>query len=92
MKDFSQCMTAPSLFYSLLKPYAKAVLLMGRIVEGDKGNATGEKTLKQQLNPFLVMYCVKSHLEISAVSCYVLESHALFALLAYTVALITSFF
>lgn len=80
MKDFSQCMTAPSLFYSLLKPYAKAVLLMGRIVEGDKGNATGEKTLKQQLNPFLVMYCVKSHLELSAVS-YVLESHVLFAVM-----------
>lgn len=44
MKDFSQCMTAPSLFYSLLKPYARAVFLMGRIVEGDKGNATGENT------------------------------------------------
>lgn len=81
MKDFSQCMTAPSLFYSLLKPYAKAVSLMGHIVEGDKGNATGEKTLKQQLNPFLVMYCVKSHLGVSAVFCYVLESHVLFAVM-----------
>lgn len=58
MKDFSQCMTAPSLFYSLLKPYARAVLLMGRIVEGDKGNATGEKTPKR-LNPSLVTCCVK---------------------------------
>lgn len=53
MKDLSQCMTAPSLFYRLLKPHAKAALLMGRIAEGDKGNAT-EKTLKR-LNPSLVM-------------------------------------
>lgn len=75
---------------------------MGHIVEGDKGNATGEKTLKQQLNPFLVMYCVKSHLGVSAVFCYVLESHVLFAVMhqmfftgksdTYTVALTSSFY
>lgn len=81
MKDFSLCMTAPSLFYSLLKPYARAVLLMGRIVEGDKGNATVEKTAKR-LNPSVVMCCVELFYRIWEYlqSCYVLKLNVLFAL------------
>lgn len=67
MKDFSQCMTAPSLFYSLLKPYARAVLLMGRIVEGDKENAMRENTkVTESFSGDVLCEVILSHLGESA--------------------------